>query len=144
MANLSSAHRIQLPFLAKEGAMLVTLLLCIVGSVLSVDPAHGISHMWDNIVDGPGQFRTSRHDSTRPTERISARHEAVHILSCVESWLWLLAPGSKDRKVDKKIKSLKPSAGRSVGLSTPNAKRILLVVYVLKRKGKMTLVCFET
>lgn len=77
MANLSSAHRIQLLFLAKEWAT-VTLLLSIVGSVLSVDPGH--------IMDGPGQFRTTRHDSTWPREHISACHEAVHILSCLENW----------------------------------------------------------
>lgn len=67
-----------LRFLAKEWATLVRLLLCIVGSVLSVDPVH--------TVDGPGQFRTTSHDPSWPREPISACHEAVHILSCVESW----------------------------------------------------------
>lgn len=50
--------------------------------------------------------------------------------------VWLLAPSLKDRKVDKKVKSLRPFPGRSVRLSTANAKRTLFVVYVRKKKGK--------
>lgn len=50
--------------------------------------------------------------------------------------VWLLAPSSKDAKVGKKVKGLRPFAGRSVGLSTPNAKWTLFMVYVRKKKIK--------